>query len=90
TLAVLVGLSLGLLGGGGSILVVPLLTYIGGLDPREAIATSLFVVGATSLVSLIGHARKGNVQWRTGLIFGAAGMVGAFLGGLAGGYIPGT
>ncbi|WP_241736486.1 sulfite exporter TauE/SafE family protein, partial [Dietzia sp. CW19] len=89
-MAVLVGLSLGLLGGGGSILVVPLLTYIGGLDPREAIATSLFVVGATSLVSLIGHARKGNVQWRTGLIFGAAGMVGAFLGGLAGGYIPGT
>ena len=89
-LAVLVGLSLGLLGGGGSILVVPLLTYIGGLDPKEAIATSLFVVGATSLVSLFGHARKGNVQWRTGLIFGAAGMVGAFLGGLAGGYIPGT
>ncbi|MBB1030654.1 sulfite exporter TauE/SafE family protein [Dietzia sp. SLG310A2-38A2] len=89
-LAVLVGLSLGLLGGGGSILVVPLLTYIGGLDPKEAIATSLFVVGATSLVSLIGHARKGNVQWRTGLIFGAAGMVGAFGGGLAGGYIPGT
>lgn len=89
-LAVLVGLSLGLLGGGGSILVVPLLTYIGGLDPKEAIATSLFVVGATSLVSLFGHARKGNVQWRTGLIFGAAGMVGAFLGGLAGGYIPGS
>ena len=89
-LAVLVGLSLGLLGGGGSILVVPLLTYVGGLDPREAIATSLFVVGATSFVSMIGHARKANVQWRTGLIFGAAGMVGAFLGGLAGGYIPGT
>ncbi|GAA1712490.1 MULTISPECIES: sulfite exporter TauE/SafE family protein [Dietzia] len=89
-LAVLVGLSLGLLGGGGSILVVPLLTYIGGLDPKEAIATSLFVVGATSLVSLFGHARKGNVRWRTGLIFGAAGMVGAFGGGLAGGYIPGT
>lgn len=89
-LAVLVGLSLGLLGGGGSILVVPLLTYIGGLDPREAIATSLFVVGATSLVSLVGHARKGNVQWRTGPIFGAAGMAGAFGGGLAGGYIPGT
>ena len=89
-LAVLVGLSLGLLGGGGSILVVPLLTYVAGLDPREAIATSLFVVGATSFVSMIGHARKGNVQWRTGLIFGAAGMVGAFLGGLAGGHIPGT
>lgn len=90
TLSVLVGLSLGLLGGGGSILVVPLLTYVGGLDPKEAIATSLFVVGATSLVSLAGHARKGRVQWRTGLIFGAAGMAGAFLGGLAGGHIPGT
>lgn len=89
-LAVLVGLSLGLLGGGGSILVVPLLTYVGGLDPKEAIATSLFVVGATSLASLVGHARKGRVQWRIGLIFGAAGMVGAFLGGLAGGRIPGT
>ena len=89
-LSILVGLSLGLLGGGGSILVVPLLTYVGGLDPKEAIATSLFVVGATSLVSLAGHARKGNVRWRTGLLFGAAGMVGAFLGGLAGGYIPGT
>ncbi|WP_216692592.1 sulfite exporter TauE/SafE family protein [Dietzia psychralcaliphila] len=89
-LAVLVGLSLGLLGGGGSILVVPLLTYVGGLDPKEAIATSLFVVGATSLASLVGHARKGRVRWRTGLIFGAAGMVGAFLGGLAGGRIPGT
>lgn len=89
-LAVLVGVSLGLLGGGGSILVVPLLAYIGGLEPREAIATSLFVVGATSLASLVGHARRGNVRWRTGLIFGAAGMVGAFLGGLAGGYIPGT
>lgn len=89
-LSVLVGLSLGLLGGGGSILVVPLLTYIGGLDPREAIATSLFVVGATSLVSLLGHARKGRVRWRTGLLFGAAGMAGAFLGGLAGGYLPGA
>ena len=89
-LSVLVGLSLGLLGGGGSILVVPLLTYVGGLDPKEAIATSLFVVGATSLASLVGHARKGRVQWRTGLIFGAAGMLGAFLGGLAGGHIPGA
>ena len=89
-LAVLVGLSLGLLGGGGSILVVPLLTYVGGLSAREAIATSLFVVGATSLVSMVGHARRNNVRWRTGLIFGAAGMLGAFLGGLAGGRIPGT
>jgi len=89
-LAVLVGVSLGLLGGGGSILTVPLLTYVAGLEPTEAIAASLFVVGTTSIVSTVMHARRGNVRWRTGLVFGAAGMAGAFLGGLAGGHIPGT
>lgn len=89
-LAVFIGLSLGLLGGGGSILTVPLLTYVAGMDPKEAIAASLFVVGATSVVSTLTHARMGNVQWRTGLIFGVASMVGAFLGGLLGGQIPGV
>jgi uncharacterized membrane protein YfcA len=89
-LAIVVGVSLGLLGGGGSILTVPLLTYVAGLDPKEAIAASLFVVGTTSIVSTVMHARQGNVRWRTGLIFGVAGMTGAFLGGLAGGHIPGT
>lgn len=89
-LSVLVGLSLGLLGGGGSILTVPLLTYVAGLAPREAIAASLFVVGTTSVFSTFAHARRGNVQWRTGLIFGAASMVGAFLGGVLGGFIPGV
>ena len=89
-LSVLIGLSLGLLGGGGSILTVPILTYVAGLPPKEAIAASLFVVGTTSAVSAISHARAGRVRWRTGLIFGAAGMVGAFGGGILGGYIPGT
>ncbi|AUI50233.1 sulfite exporter TauE/SafE family protein [Arthrobacter crystallopoietes] len=89
-LSVVIGLSLGLLGGGGSILTVPILTYVAGLDPKEAIAASLFVVGATSAVSAITHARSGRVKWRTGLIFGAAGMAGAFGGGLLGGHIPGT
>lgn len=89
-LAVLIGVSLGLLGGGGSILTVPILTYVAGLPPKEAIAASLFVVGTTSAVSAISHARAGRVRWRTGLIFGAAGMVGAFGGGILGGYIPGT
>ena len=89
-LSIAIGLSLGLLGGGGSILTVPLLTYVAGMDPKEAIAASLFVVGATSVLSTLTHARMGNVQWRTGLIFGAASMAGAFLGGLAGGYIPGV
>lgn len=88
--AVVIGVSLGLLGGGGSILTVPLLTYVAGLDAKEAIAASLFVVGVTSAVSVIAHARRGNVRWRMGLIFGAAGMAGAFGGGLLGGLIPGT
>lgn len=87
-LSILIGLSLGLLGGGGSILTVPILTYVAGLDPKEAIAASLFVVGVTSAVSAINHARNRRVKWRTGVIFGAAGMAGAFGGGLLGGYIP--
>lgn len=89
-LSVLVGVSLGLLGGGGSILTVPILAYVAGLEAKEAIAASLFVVGVTSAVSVVAHARSGRVRWRTGLIFGAAGMAGAFVGGLLGGYIPGT
>lgn len=89
-LAVAVGISLGLLGGGGSILTVPILTYIVGMDPREAIAASLFIVGVTSAVGMIPHARAGRVRWQVGAMFGVASMVGAFLGGFAGGHIPGT
>ncbi|MBD7994694.1 sulfite exporter TauE/SafE family protein [Arthrobacter sp. Sa2CUA1] len=89
-LSVLIGISLGLLGGGGSILTVPILTYVAGMNPKEAIAASLFVVGATSAVSAVHHARGKRVRWRTGLVFGAAGMAGAFGGGLLGGHIPGT
>ncbi|QCU77026.1 sulfite exporter TauE/SafE family protein [Citricoccus sp. SGAir0253] len=89
-LSVLIGVSLGLLGGGGSILTVPILTYVAGLPAKEAIAASLFVVGTTSVVSVISHARKGRVKWRTGLVFGGASMAGAFGGGLLGGHVPGT
>lgn len=71
-LAVLVGVSLGLLGGGGSILTVPILTYVLGMDPQEAIAASLFIVGTTSAVSVISHGRAGRVRWKMGLIFGTA------------------
>lgn len=88
-LAVLVGVTLGLLGGGGSILTVPLLAYVAGLDTKEAIATSLLVVGVTSAFAVIAHARAGRVRWRTGLIFGAAGMAGAYAGGLLARFIPG-
>lgn len=88
-LAVLVGLSLGLLGGGGSILTLPLLVYVAGMDTKEAIATSLLVVGVTSAVAAVSHARAGRVQWRTGLLFGAAGMAGAYAGGRLAEFIPG-
>ncbi|WP_166905388.1 sulfite exporter TauE/SafE family protein [Mycobacterium sp. DL440] len=90
TLAVLVGVSLGLLGGGGSILTVPLLAYVAGMEVKQAIATSLVVVGVTSAVSTLSHARAGRVQWRSGLMFGAAGMVGAYLGGLLSYVVAGS
>ncbi|MHB1010551.1 MAG: sulfite exporter TauE/SafE family protein [Propionibacteriaceae bacterium] len=89
-LSVLVGVSLGLLGGGGSILTVPILTYVLGMDPTRAITSSLFVVGVTALVGMVRHARAGRITWRTGVVFGLAGMVGAFVGGLIGGFIPGA
>lgn len=89
-LAVLIGVSLGLLGGGGSILTVPILAYVAGLPAKEAIAASLVVVGVTSAVGAVSHARAGRVRWRTGVSFGAAGMAGAFLGGILGGHIPST
>jgi uncharacterized membrane protein YfcA len=60
------------------------------MDAKQAIATSLLVVGTTSAVAAVSHARAGRVQWRTGLIFGAAGMAGAYGGGLLAQYIPGT
>jgi uncharacterized protein len=88
-LAVLVGVTLGLLGGGGSILLVPLLVYIAGMDTKEAIATSLLVVGVTSAVGAVSHARGARVRWRTGLVFGAAGMAGAYAGGRLAAYVPG-
>lgn len=87
-LSLLIGVALGLLGGGGSILTTPILIYALGVETKAAIATSLLVVGITSAVAVVQHARAGNVDWRTGLIFGAAGMVGAFLGGLAAAWIP--
>ncbi|HEY9524195.1 MAG TPA: sulfite exporter TauE/SafE family protein, partial [Thermopolyspora sp.] len=86
--AVVVGLALGLFGGGGSILTVPLLVYIAGVPAKSAIAMSLFVVGVTSAISAVGHARAGRIRWKTGLIFGAAGMAGAYGGGLLGPHLP--
>ncbi|GAT06890.1 sulfite exporter TauE/SafE family protein [Mycolicibacterium novocastrense] len=89
-LAVLVGVTLGLLGGGGAILTVPLLVYVAGMETKQAIATSLLVVGVTSAVAATSHARAGMVQWRTGLVIGAASMAGALAGGLLAQFISGT
>ena len=88
-LSVVIGVSLGMLGGGGSILTVPILVYVAGFPAKEAIAASLFVVGITSIAGVISHARGGRVMWRTGFLFGLAGMLGAFVGGLIGGHAPG-
>lgn len=89
-LSLFIGAAVGLLGGGGSILTTPLLVYVLDFDAKQAITASLFVVAVTSLFGLISHARAGRVQWRTGLIFGAAGMVGAFIGGQIGSHLPGA
>ena len=87
-LAVLVGISLGLVGGGGSILTVPILMYAAHLGAKEAIATSLLVVGSASLVGAL-H-KRADVDWRNALLFGAAGMAGAYGGGRVAELIPGT
>jgi uncharacterized membrane protein YfcA len=79
-LAALIGLSLGLLGGGGSILTVPIFVYVLGFEPKESIAMSLAVVGATSLFGTVGHWRAGNVNLRVALIFGTVAMAGTYGG----------
>ncbi len=89
SLSILIGVSLGLLGGGGSIMTMPILTYAIGMETKAAIAASLFVVGVTSATGAIAHARAGRIRWRTGLLFGAAGMVGAFAGGRVAAFVPG-
>lgn len=68
--AVLMGLSLGLIGGGGSILTVPILVYLFSVDAVLATAYSLFIVGLTSLVGSFSHMRMGNIHWRTAIVFG--------------------
>lgn len=88
-LSVLVGVALGLLGGGGSILTLPILVYVLKMDAHAAIATSLLVVGTTSAAALIPHARAGRVRWSTGATFGATSMVGAYAAGRVAHLIPG-
>ena len=81
----LVGFSLGLIGGGGSILAVPLLLYVVGVsDPHRAIGTSALAVAMNAFANLLPHARAGNVCWKQAALFAAAGVAGAVAGSTAG------
>lgn len=86
----LVGLTLGLFGGGGSILAVPLMVYLVGVpSPHLALGTSAVAVAANALANLVGHARRGNVRWRCAAIYSSAGVAGAYLGSSVGKLIDG-
>ncbi len=76
--AVVMGLSLGLIGGGGSILTVPILVYLFSVDAVLATAYSLFIVGLTALIGSFSHMRMGNIHWRTALVFGVPSILAVF------------
>lgn len=78
--ALLMGLTLGLLGGGGSILTVPILVYVLKMDPKLSIGLSLAIVGITSLFGVVGHLRQGNVDFKVAVNFAPAAMIGTFVG----------
>ena len=79
-IGILIGLSLGALGGGGSILTVPALVYLLGESPHGATTASLIIVGVTSVAGMTLHLRAGRVRVRSGLLFGVLGAGGAFAG----------
>ncbi|QIB33600.1 sulfite exporter TauE/SafE family protein [Ancylobacter pratisalsi] len=87
---VLVGFTLGLVGGGGSILAVPLIVYLVGVsNPHVAIGTSAFAVAVNAAVGLLSHARAGTVKWRCGGMYATAGILGALMGSTFGKLIDG-
>lgn len=83
TLALLIGVILGLLGGGGAILTIPVLVYVFGIGMKTAVPISLVVVGLASIVGVLRHRRHGHVQFRTALGFGPPAMLGAVAGSWA-------
>ncbi|QFY41782.1 sulfite exporter TauE/SafE family protein [Candidatus Methylospira mobilis] len=88
TLSLGIGFLLGLLGGGGSILTVPMLVYLFDVPPKSAVLTSFTVVGVSSMVAVIKYATRKRVCWKNGLFFGLSGMCGSFLGGKVGAVLP--
>lgn len=87
---VLIGLALGMLGGGGSILTVPVLVYILGQSPHSAVATSLVIVGANAVFGAFMHARAGRVKLKQALLFGVIGIPAAFVGARISQYLSET
>ena len=85
----IVGFTLGLIGGGGSIMATPLLLYVVGLQPHMAIGTGALAVSANAFANFGGHARAGNVRWRCALIFAVIGVAGATFGSMLGKQIHG-
>jgi uncharacterized membrane protein YfcA len=85
-----VGFTLGLVGGGGSILAVPLLLYVVGIkNPHIAIGTSALAVSVNAFANLIAHSRAGNVKWPCAVVFGLSGVAGAFAGSTLGKLVDG-
>ena len=84
-----VGFTLGLIGGGGSIVATPLLLYVVGLSPHLAIGTGALAVSANAFVNFSGHARAGNVRWAEAALFAATGVAGALIGSTVGKEIDG-
>lgn len=89
-LGLVVGLVLGALGAGGSILTVPALVFVLEQDPQQATTGSLLIVGVTALLSLPAHARASRVRWAEGLVFGVLGVAGAYAGARGAVLVPGA
>jgi len=86
--ALIIGVFLGMLGGGGSVLLVPVLLYVLKLPPKAALATSQLVMAGTTVIAMLLHARAGRVVFAVGLVFGISGMTGSFLGGRLAHHLP--
>ena len=89
-LGFVIGASLGLLGGGGSILTVPIFVYVLGFPPKDSVAMSLAVVGLTSIVGSVGHFRRGNVDVRMAALFGGAATLGTWGGTRLASHVSGS
>lgn len=88
--AIAIGVSLGLLGSGGSILTVPVLVYLIGQDEKVAIAGSLFIVGSIALAGSLQFLSARLIQWRSVLVFGLPGMAGTWFGAYLAAWVPGV